>query len=52
LLHGQLGSQDATFMGPDAGNSQVGVRYVGGDVLIAIEARLRGPLTASTSACR
>ena len=52
-LHGQ----DATFMGPDAGNDQVGVSYAGGDVLIAIDAayaaargnHIRLPLTAGTS---
>jgi hypothetical protein len=49
-LHGQ----HATFMGPDAGNDQVGVRYAGGDVVITIEAgyaaargnHIRLPLTA------
>ena len=49
-LHGQ----EATFMGPDAGNDQVGVSYDGGNVLIRIEAgyaaargnHIRLPLTA------
>ena len=49
-LHGR----DATFMGPDAGNDQVGVRYASGNVVIAIEAayaaargnHIRLPLTA------
>jgi hypothetical protein len=50
-LHGE----GATFMGPDAGNDQVGVSYVGGNVVIKIEAayaaargnRIRLPLTAA-----
>ena len=49
-LHGE----GATFMGPDAGNDQVGVGYGGGNVVISIEAayaaargnRIRLPLTA------
>ena len=49
-LHGR----DATFMGPDAGNDQVGVRYASGNVVIAIDAtyaaargnHIRLPLTA------
>lgn len=49
-LHGE----GATFMGPDTGNDQVGVKYVGGNVIISIEGayaaargnRIRLPLTA------
>jgi hypothetical protein len=49
-LHGH----EATFMGPDAGNDQVGVRYASGNVVIRIEAayaaargnHIRLPLTA------
>jgi hypothetical protein len=52
-LHGT----DATFMGPDAGNDQVGVSYPAGDVLVMINAgyaaargnHIRLPLTAGNS---
>jgi hypothetical protein len=52
-LHGA----EATFSGPNAGDDQVGVRYVAGDVLIAIDAayaaaranRIRLPLTAGSA---
>jgi hypothetical protein len=55
-IHVTLDNPNATFMGPDAGNDQVGVgvSYVGGDVNIVIDAgyaaargnHIRLPLTA------
>ena len=38
-IHVTLHNPNATFTGPDAGNDQVGVSYVGGDVTIVIDAR-------------